>query len=1017
MGHVFRARDPGLDREVAIKLLHADRLAGAQLERFRREARALAQIEHPGVVRLHALDMHQGRPFLVMDLVEGESLAARLERVGTLRPTAAAELTLALAEALEEVHALGILHRDLKPDNVLIDGAGQPRLTDFGLAKASEEGGEGLSKTGQFLGTPGYWPPEQARGERARVGPASDVYGLGGILYACLTGRPPVLASTLVEFLDASWKTPDAPSRLKPGIDAALDGICLRCLEAEPEDRWPSAAALTEALEAYLQGGQVTRARAGSPGLVAALLVVVVGLAGAVAIVGRELLGEGPVAQAPPAVQASPSPRPSPAGTTASEPRAGSAPSAADRAEDELDRGRALYEAGDPERALEAFDVAVSLDPANPIAFSDRGATRQKLGDMVGALEDFDRALTLDPTLTKPWLNRAAIQIAQGALLEARADLERALELDPGSGSVWRDLGIVCHRLKDAEAAVAAFTRAIELEPDDWAALHSRGVVHENAGRAREAADDYQAALEVGAFSQEDELRVIEDLIDVTMTLDDRLGEEAALTRKIALRPSDAAYTARASARLALGRSEEALADLDKALALDPSAFSYRNRAVTRRRLGDYAGAMSDLDQALALDPTDLDVLEARGVVQSDLGDLVAAEREFQRGLELDPSQGRFWRGRGLSRRYLGQLLPALADFEQALRLHTEPAFLFERGELRWMLGDVLGTLEDMEAVIRSQPERAEAWINRGQAHQRLGRYEQALSDFREAEQRGRRGTAQLIARALALAGDRERALAVLRQELESDHADAYTALWLAGLGGDRAPLSRFSDGEEWIQAVARHYQQGGDATALLARARAAESVITRAQQLCEAHCYLGLEAELVGERESALAHYHLAVATGVLEYVEYGWAWRRLLDMAADAKPSHAYAAATDRGEAHAVKGEMEQARRAFDEAIALQPHVALGYLLRALARPAPQELSGAFLDCCRAIELEPDNAIAWSARARIRMQAKDYAGAEGDLARSLQASPRGAWVEDARRMLSECQRRLREQTAREGD
>ncbi|MGE0711641.1 MAG: protein kinase [Planctomycetota bacterium] len=254
MGAVYRAWDPGLKREVALKLLEAAG-HGAARERFATEVEALLRLDHPNVVCIHTAGEVAGRPYLIMDLVEGEALAERLER-GPLACRAAAALVRDLARALARAHALGVLHRDLKPDNVLLRApAGEPVLIDFGLAKDLASSHAGPTRSGTFLGTPGYWAPEQARGELAAIGPRTDVYGLGALLYACLTTRAPLEGATLAELaVAAESRAPEPPSSFDPGVDRALEAVCLRCLEKAPGRRCPSAEAVAQELERYLEG-------------------------------------------------------------------------------------------------------------------------------------------------------------------------------------------------------------------------------------------------------------------------------------------------------------------------------------------------------------------------------------------------------------------------------------------------------------------------------------------------------------------------------------------------------------------------------------------------------------------------------------------------------------------------------------------------------------------------------------------------------------------------------------------
>jgi len=255
MGAVYVARRPGLDRQVALKLLHGGAHADEDMiERFRREARVSARLRHPNIVAIHDVGQDGLNHYLVMDLIEGESLMQRLKRQGPLEPRLGATLGQSLAEALAYAHRGAVLHRDLKPHNVLLDAAGQAYLTDFGLAK-DVEGGASLTQSGAIMGTPAYMPPEQAEGEVDLVDRRSDVYGLGATLYHALTGRTPFTGASAINVLNAVVsQTPPAPRSLRPEIPRDLETILLTCLAKEPAERYPSAQALAEDLGRFLAG-------------------------------------------------------------------------------------------------------------------------------------------------------------------------------------------------------------------------------------------------------------------------------------------------------------------------------------------------------------------------------------------------------------------------------------------------------------------------------------------------------------------------------------------------------------------------------------------------------------------------------------------------------------------------------------------------------------------------------------------------------------------------------------------
>jgi hypothetical protein len=282
-GAVLRVRDPESGEELALKRLEVT--SELSTKRFEREAQALARLDHPHVVRVHEFGSESGRPHLVMELVEGTTLEARLSR-GPLPPREAARLVAAVADAVAHAHAHNVLHRDLKPDNVLLANDGNPKLTDFGLTRdvlprASQTR---LSQDGVILGTPNYWAPEQARGEAKGCGTHTDVYGLGALLYATLTGRPPHEGNSLLELAANAQRPPTPPTQHVPGIPRALEAICLQSLQLDPADRLPSAHDLAQELRAYLAGDAPPQTAPASRRGALALAVCVLGLATAAAI-------------------------------------------------------------------------------------------------------------------------------------------------------------------------------------------------------------------------------------------------------------------------------------------------------------------------------------------------------------------------------------------------------------------------------------------------------------------------------------------------------------------------------------------------------------------------------------------------------------------------------------------------------------------------------------------------------------------------------------------------------------
>ncbi len=259
MAQVYRARDELLSREVALKVLN-ERLSTDRsfVERFRREAQTAANLNHPNIVSLFDYGADDGKYFIVMEYIDGRPLSDIIHNEGPLMPERAAEITSEVAKGLARAHAAGLVHRDIKPGNIMITSTGQTKVTDFGIARAlTTDGDQTMTQTGMVIGTAAYLSPEQAQGNP--VDPRSDVYSLGCVLYEMLTGAPPFMGDTPLSIAYKHVReNVERPSLINSDVPSALDSIVLKAMSKNPDNRYPSAREMGEDLDRYLAGQAVT---------------------------------------------------------------------------------------------------------------------------------------------------------------------------------------------------------------------------------------------------------------------------------------------------------------------------------------------------------------------------------------------------------------------------------------------------------------------------------------------------------------------------------------------------------------------------------------------------------------------------------------------------------------------------------------------------------------------------------------------------------------------------------------
>jgi tetratricopeptide (TPR) repeat protein/predicted Ser/Thr protein kinase len=657
MGAVYKALDPASQQAVAVKVMLAAGLADeTRRKRFAREAEALRRVGHPNVVRI--LDDQvtaSGEPFLVMEWVDGRSLQHALDRDGPFDPDDAAETVRTLCDAVGACHEAGVLHRDLKPDNVLVARDGSLKLTDFGLVRDTDPSlsRSQLSQDGQVLGTPGYWAPEQGFGQLESIGPRTDVYGLGATLYALLTGRPPQDGENLLAVLDAARKPKPPPSSLNPAVPAWLDAVVAKALAVDPERRYSGAHALAAALSAGPEAeGSASRASvwvAAGLALAGAVLALFLVLRAAKSSAGAS--AEGVEVQPGTTLAASPaeiaaagrsSPRPS---SPAPRPSVRE-PNHEARAAHQ--RGLALIARRDFARAEVAFSEAIQREPLFAEALRARGSARQELGDLSGARDDLDAAIELEPEQASGYQLRARLRRREDDFAGAIADYDVALQLDPTDYRSYLNRAASKGSLGDFVGAEDDYAAAIHLEPDRIMAYGGRGSARRDQGKLDEAISDFERVLQLEPGHPQ-ALRSLQELR--AQKGEQGLRQDA--SPEAIEREARAAY----EAGVAHGQAErwsDAVAAFGESIRILPNvAASHLNRGVARMRLSDFGPAALDFSEALRLDPKHVQAWAMRGMAHRNLGRVAEAVADFERALELEPDNAQ-------ARRFLPEARQAL---------------------------------------------------------------------------------------------------------------------------------------------------------------------------------------------------------------------------------------------------------------------------------------------------------------------------------------------------------------------
>jgi tetratricopeptide (TPR) repeat protein len=982
MGIVYKARHRALNRLVALKLLRDAAYASSEeVARFRREAQAVARLQHPPIVQIFEVGEHDGRPFLALEYVEGGSLAQRLD--GTPLPARqAAQLAQTLAHAMDVAHQRGVVHRDLKPANVLLTGDGSPKVTDFGLAKRLDATAQ--TQSGAILGTPSYMAPEQAAGKGTVVGPAADVYALGAVLYELLTGRPPFKAETPLDtLLLVQSAEPVPPSRMQPKVPRDLETICLKCLQKEPRKRYPSAEALADDLRRFLadrpiqarrtpwteQARRWCRRNPARAALAAAVALLVLGTFAFVLWYQH------------------------------------------DRADQAAEQAR--REATIAVKAAQTGQaVSVAWQEANTL-----------MDQMHGRLDDPEQVNTLLDDLAQ-W--GAALHKARSALTRAEALLARE-EAAPDP-AIEGQLQTLKARLDADEHDHLFVTRFEEIRLEQsWVGVAKSGYDDEAFPKLKDAFKAY--GMEFGATAPEDAVTWIHQrpepiakhvLAALDVYLAGARGEDAETRQWLAavLKAADTDPW-RSQARAATAAHDwpavEKLVTEGKAAQqapafllllvrwfpqeLEPSKLALLQQ-VQRTYPGDFwtnhelaytfahskpprwDEALRYMTAALALRPRNPTVHVHLGAVLQGKGDLDGAAGEYRLAIRLDPKREAAHSNLGLALQAQHDLEGAIAEFRHAVTLNPQSAHAHAGlGTALWDRGDRDEALAEFRRALAIDSKDVNARLNLGSALKALNDLPGAITEYRRALAIDpRHAIAHFnLGTALLARGDRDEAIAELRQAtlLDPEYGDAHSNLGTAlqannDLDGAVAAYSR-AIALDPTNAV-EHYNLG---VALLARGDLDDAIAACRRALAldpkhvSAHVNLGLALRRKGDvngavdecrraialdPEDALAHYNLGLALEAKPDLEGAIAAYRLA-IKLDPKNVDAHASL---GNTLLAKGEPDEAIAAYRRVIQLDPkhvsaHINLGSALLARA-----DADGAIAAYRRAIALNPKDAVA---------------------------------------------------------
>lgn len=790
MAVVYLAEQENLGRKVAVKLLKrvGDDRARAY---FDREAKMAASLDHPHIAKIFEVGEHEGAPYIAMQFVEGETFSLALL---TMDMNQRVRAVLDMARALEYAHSRKVIHRDIKPDNILVDRQGQVFITDFGLAKMESSGREGATASSVVAGTPAYMAPEQAR---AKADAQSDLYSLGAILYQCMTGQPPFLGKNASEVLvKVLEEDPSPPRQLNASVPEDLEAIIMKALEKKKEHRYQTATELVEDLDAFVTGKPVRHARRATPGYVigkllrrqpvlwslAAGLLLAIGLGSTIGV------------------------------------------SLFSRAEEEstkrqqLELRRKLEARIDPLRK-KIEDTRFFFYIANVDIREKLEAVRTSLEEVVSIMESPENA-----DFAVGWRTLGVGYYFIGDRILAEKYLTRADELSPNNRVTNQFLGRIC-----LDRAFQYKNGDLGSEPEERG---KKSVFW--AGQARSFLENKQGDISQGKNIQSHVARAylswlkndipqliricdqslvqfrrklgLEEFWNLKGMISEDKDREENYTQAISHCPHYAwGYYMRANSLFYQGKLEFAAEDFTKAIEINPRhADSFNGRGVVNWRLGRMEAAEKDFSGAILIDAGSANYWNNRGAVRFGLGrveearvdykmavtlsptysdahynwgNLLLAKEEYEealkkydRAIEFRSNRDIYFHNRAVAKRYLGQIHDAVADYGRAIELNSncstyylgrgelwqilkewQKAFddynravgadsqcakaFHNRGYILFLSGDNVGAIENYNLAIQIDPKDPASYIHRGVTRMKMGEYRKAAEDYTQVIQ------------------------------------------------------------------------------------------------------------------------------------------------------------------------------------------------------------------------------------------------------------------------------------------